>query len=167
MNTQLQEAILSRDLALVRHVLEIDPLSVHHKNEVGFSALMICCTTEQPDMVALLLDAGANVHNKGTETGFYALHCLFAHPAINEAATIKILEMLLKHGAEINVRSLNSLTPLMLASWFGNEPAVRFLIERGADATVKDNSGKSAKDMALAKGHRTIVGFLDGLKAAK
>ena len=121
---------------------------------------MISCTTEQPDIVRLLLDAGADVHAKGTETGFSALHCAVAHPPIVEANGVKLIEMLLARGADVDVKSFGGETPLMFAAWFNNGGAVRFLIKKGARMDVADRLGRTARDMALMKGNKSIAVLL-------
>ena len=56
-------------------------------------------------------------------------------------------QMLVSHGAEINARSNDGITPLRDALHLSQE-VVDFLLENGADPDIADNNGKSARDFA-------------------
>ena len=58
--------------------------------------------------------------------------------------------MLVTHGADINSRSNNGVTPLRDSVLLSQE-VVDFLLENGADPDIADNYGKSARDMAPAR----------------
>ena len=62
------------------------------------------------------------------------------------------VDILLKHGADVNAKDLAGLTPLHWAVVRGNKLCIRYLLERGADISAKDENGKSAKDMAQSIG---------------
>jgi ankyrin repeat protein len=48
----------------------------------------------------------------------------------------------------------------MIASAQGHLAAVRKLLESGADKSLKDRSGRTARDHAQAGGHADVVGAL-------
>ncbi|KAN0141503.1 Ankyrin repeat-containing domain protein [Lactarius tabidus] len=68
---------------------------------------------------------------------------------------IRVAQLLLDHGADVNVRRNDNQTPLhvaqllldhgadVLASYFGNVKIVRLLLDRGADANAVDKLGKT------------------------
>jgi ankyrin repeat protein len=58
---------------------------------------------------------------------------------------------LLKHGADINLRSSDGRTPLMWAAFRNNVKMAEFLMDNGADVTAEDNQGWSALDIAIIK----------------
>ncbi|MEZ0259414.1 MAG: ankyrin repeat domain-containing protein [Alphaproteobacteria bacterium] len=75
-------------------------------------------------------------------------------PAIFSAANrrlTKITDMLIAAGADINAKTDYGSTALLSAVRSGKPRTVRFLLERGADATITDAKGKSALDYAREK----------------
>lgn len=87
-------------------------------------------------------------------------------PADMQAQAIKVIDLLLDHGAKINARVIDShtrtaklvayvqgrdhegKTALFSAAEAGWDRVVKHMIERGADPTVRDASGKTALDYA-------------------
>ncbi|KAJ6790065.1 hypothetical protein PWT90_03976 [Aphanocladium album] len=65
---------------------------------------------------------------------------------------IEIWRTFLDNGVPINMRHGNGQTMLIMAARYRAEKLTRFLLERGADATLKDNNGNSAVDYAFARG---------------
>lgn len=59
-----------------------------------------------------------------------------------------------------SARSDNNKTILMYASWIGNEQAVRYLAEKGADLNAADSSGATALHLAIWKDHTQIALYL-------
>lgn len=52
-------------------------------------------------------------------------------------------ECLITRGANINRKDKMGRTPLLCASYFGFVKIVKYLIDCGADATIRDNTDKS------------------------
>ncbi|MGD9970292.1 MAG: ankyrin repeat domain-containing protein [Sulfuricurvum sp.] len=58
------------------------------------------------------------------------------------------------------MRDDNNKTILMYASWIGNEEAVRYLVDKGADVNAVDSGGATALHLAIWKGHNPIALYL-------
>ena len=71
-----------------------------------------------------------------------------------------VFQLLLEHGAVINVQDQDGWTPLHTASRYGALEVVRLLLELGADVEVKNNYGETALQFAADKGHDEVVKFL-------
>ncbi|HHJ21189.1 MAG TPA: hypothetical protein ENJ84_15395 [Gammaproteobacteria bacterium] len=69
---------------------------------------------------------------------------------------ISNLEEYIKDGGDINLRTNLGDTPLILASEKGDLETVLMLLKHGADPLIRNNSGKTARDFALALGHKSI-----------
>jgi len=57
---------------------------------------------------------------------------------------LKIVKILLAKGANVNAKSLNNRTALIIASTLGHTGIVKLLLAKGADFNVKDEEGKTA-----------------------
>lgn len=72
-------------------------------------------------------------------------------PAIFSAASsgnLKMTDLLISAGADINARTSSGTTALHSATQAGKPKRVRFLLERGADPSIPDAKGKLAGDYA-------------------
>ena len=60
----------------------------------------------------------------------------------------KIVKVLLKAGADVNVQRKDGYTPLHLAATYNGNPAmVEVLLKAGANAKIKNSDGKTAFDL--------------------
>ena len=59
--------------------------------------------------------------------------------------------MLLKYGADINLRSSDGRTPLMWTSFRNNAKMCEFILDNGADLLMEDNQGWNALDIAIIR----------------
>jgi hypothetical protein len=156
----LYQAAMSGDAESVSLILESSPASVYEKNEAGHSPLMAGATKENPEIVRLLLAAGARVDEVSPENEYSPLHWALHHPPEDQERVLKVVELLVEHGADTNAIGHNGVTPLMLAAWFGAERAVAFLLRNGATPAARDVKGRTATEMAEQRGHNRIKRML-------
>jgi ankyrin repeat protein len=69
-----------------------------------------------------------------------------------DAYVKELVQLLLDHGAEVNVHDKKGRTALMHAATTLNVTAVRQLLERGANRNLTDQEGNSAEQLMLAMG---------------
>ena len=80
----------------------------------------------------------------------------------------QVVRMLLDQGMNVNLKGPRGATPLHIAARFGQTDMVDLLLSYGADASSRDDSGKSPSDKARASGaHRSMVAMLTDSLAAK
>ena len=71
-----------------------------------------------------------------------------------------VAELLLAQGAEVNARTNDGVTPLMLAARKGHRDVAELLLTHKADLTARDNYGFTAFHMAADRGHAAMVELL-------
>lgn len=81
-----------------------------------------------------------------------------------------LVQVLIDHGADLNVTAKYHLSALMLAVIAGHAPIVRSLAQAGADLSLRGSgapgfAGKSAYDLALARGMTELLDALRGDEA--
>jgi hypothetical protein len=109
------------------------------------SLLIRYCRYAPNDPIAyFLLNNGAKPDTLRSAAGRTALHVAAAYYAC-ESLCIALLNA----GADINARTNDGTTPLMLAAKSAKLRLVKLLIEKGANPKLTDNKGKTAYDYAL------------------
>ena len=71
-----------------------------------------------------------------------------------------IVRLFLDHGADVNSRRADGLTPLHDAADFGGLEAARVLIEHGADVQAEDNEGRTPLQIASKGGNYDMMELL-------
>ena len=58
------------------------------------------------------------------------------------------MQRLLDLGMDVNISDFSGMTPLMIAAFYGQDGLVEFLLENGANPSIKGPKGKTALDLA-------------------
>lgn len=61
---------------------------------------------------------------------------------------------------DVDAKTNIGITPLMMAATEGHAEAVRLLLKYGADRTLKDDEGLTAKDVAIKNRNEDLVPLL-------
>jgi len=138
----------------------------------------------EEDFVPLLLAAGngypgvcrlLQMHNADL-----GIRTIYGETILHRAASpvhgkhhdqLKIMQLLLNQGADVNSRDNGGCTPLHYSSFApvergmfgyttGTVEGSRLLLEHGADIQAKDNEGKTPLQLALENDHHEMVDFL-------
>ncbi|CAF4864948.1 unnamed protein product [Pieris macdunnoughi] len=101
--------------------------------------------------VRVWLDDTEHDMNQGDDHGFSPLHwaCKEGH--------IKIVEMLIRRGARINVTNMGDDTPLHLAAAHGHRPIVQLLLQNRVDVNFTNEHGNSPLHYACFWGYSAIA----------
>jgi hypothetical protein len=70
------------------------------------------------------------------------------------------VKLLLDSGAEVDARSQDRRTPLMLAASKGYKDVVKMLLDAGADPALTDRTGETAESLASSQGFTEVAALL-------
>ncbi|MEM7698333.1 MAG: ankyrin repeat domain-containing protein [Verrucomicrobiota bacterium] len=175
-NTALMMAALSGRTEAVEYLLGYgaDP---RRTNKVGRDALILAASMGHEEASRLLISRGSDINTQDVEgwsalslaaykghDGVVSLLASQVSPdTLDDALLVSaftgntpVMSSLLGFGANINSRSPESSTPLMIAAKAGHEDAVRLLLQNQANPYAVNGSGISARDMAEQEGHAAI-----------
>ena len=124
----------------------------------GFTALHLACYFGQPEAVAWLLDQGVATEEEATPARLRPLHTAVATPA--EATALELARLLLPLHLDVDAAQAGGYTALHAAAERGSKALAELLLFRGAGSTLKTAEGKTAADLAEAKGHRELAAWL-------
>jgi Ankyrin repeats (3 copies)/Ankyrin repeat len=125
----LHSAAISRNLEVVRILIEHDPADVNARD--GYYTTPLHWATkneyfEDGSAARLLLEYGADI-NAQDLAGRTPLHW-----AANGTLRVELVRVLLEHGADVEAKDRNSETPLQLAADERHDEVVKLLREHGA-----------------------------------
>jgi ankyrin repeat protein len=116
---------------------------------MGDTPLSIAARHNRERICRILLSYRETNINHRNDQGGTPLH--FACAAI--ADSILCIEMMIQRGAKVNVQDHKKNTPAMVAAFFNKPKILQYLIDEGADMTLRNNEEKDAFDVADEKDH--------------
>lgn len=159
MELDIFEASSTGSLAQVRALLQGDRQRASVVNVDGFFPLGLAAFFGHPDVVELLLTAGADPNQvTPNDKKLRPLHAAAA------SGNIRTVSMLLARGADPNLAQEKGFLPLHEASLRGDVPMVELLLRHGADVGGKTDDGRTALTIAEAAGKREVVEVLTRAK---
>ena len=175
MMTALNAAALGNDTETIRMLVEagVDvnaagPLMAADAI-VGESPLMNAAYQGNLAAAKLLLAKGAKVNAVSDREKAYQVKngsiALGGWTALSIAAAYgpaDLVKALLDAGADVNVKDVRGMTPLMLAAATDrqNPEILRMLLAKGADVKVKSTAGETALDWARKMGNASVIDML-------
>jgi ankyrin repeat protein len=126
-------------------------LDVNAPNRAGETALMLAALKGDLALARRLAERGAAIN----QPGWNALHYAASGPEP------QVVAWLLERGAELDARSPNGTTALMMAAGYGNQQSAELLLARQAKTDVRNERGLTAGDFARAAGREALAQRLD------
>lgn len=136
------------------------------KDQAGFTALVTATRWGEGEahvreMVESLVVGGADVNARtpGGGWGPAGDDGLTALQQAAESGYVSVMELLVEHGADVNLEFKDGRTPLYWAAREGHRDVVASLLAHGANVNARAK-GRSALGVAREHGHREIVDLL-------
>lgn len=123
----------------------------------GYTSLLRAVRNGHVRIARVLLKAGAKANDRGP--GFYPMSAAAAR------GSPELINLLLRHGADLNSSDEDERTPLIEAVDEGQLEATKALLKGGANPNAQDELGKTALIHAASDGNRGIVNALLRAKA--
>jgi ankyrin repeat protein len=153
-------SIYLADRAAVSRALEVVPATT--RDEDGAPLLLHAAESQHADIVALLLDAGADVA-ASDRFGETALHRVADLRRADGERAARVAALLVDRGAAVDARNRDAVTPLHQAVRARNLAVVELLLARGADVDARDKRGSTPLHRAVSS---TGAGGTAGVDAA-
>ena len=114
---------------------------INRMNALGEQALMHAAWRGNLEAVQWLMGKGATLNRSNKQ--WTALHYA------SFSGKDEVVKFLVARGADIDARSPNGSTPLMMAVYEGRESTVKQLVRLGADRKLTNDAGEGAMDWAF------------------
>lgn len=150
-------ACTDNDVNAVRRLL-VEGNSLNDATDDGDSLLSLACSAGYYELAQVLLAMSAQVEDRGQKND-----CTPLMEAAS-AGHIEIIELLIRHGADVNAQSSTGNTPLMYACAGGHVEAVKTLLSHGANVEDHNENGHTPLMEAASAGHVAVAKVSDSFQ---
>ena len=117
--------------------------NLNEKDNNNATPLHSAAYNRKHKIVRVLLDHMPNANAK-TDSGETALHGVSYLKYESQADGVRVAQVLLACGVDVNAQRKDHLTPLHVASFYGKSDIAQLLLDHGADANVESDEGETA-----------------------
>lgn len=170
------QVIATKNIPLIKSYIELG-VDLSAVDNDGNSALHFAIESLKPEIVGLVLEGakkqGIDLAKLQNKKGIAPIHAISTKINYPESAAqfnaqtrkyisdqMKIVDMLVEAGADINVRDRENDTALHIAASKGNEVLVPFLIKKGGNIAVHNDSGMTAFTAATSSNKTKVAAML-------
>jgi ankyrin repeat protein len=158
----VHEAVAIGDLHRVIQFLDADPALIRVPSHDGWTLLHMASYFGHADIVHLLLSRGADVNERSAnDLNNTPLHSALA------GRRFAIAQLLVEHETDVNASNRRGWTALHLAASAGNLDMVKYLMQHGAKAGLRNVDGLTPADLALERGYPTVTDWLSNRPKTK
>lgn len=129
---------------------------LEHENRLGENALMLAAIKGLKSVANAMVQLGAEVNREGWTALHYAA----------TSGHVEMIQLLVDKAAYVDAVSPNGTTPIMMAVRFNHRPAAAALIAAGADPTMSNQSGLTARDYANQNNNKDLAFWIEGEEIA-
>jgi len=148
---QLANAIQKADLPLLQSLIN-SGIDLNQKIGHGLPPLALACYYLNIEITKMLLTAGADVNTTYDKNKTALTQTCEAYQQPEEQV-LSIVQLLLDHGAEVNLVKGNNDGALQYAAMFGYPEIVNLLLKTGAEVNKKGGYGRTALIYAATASH--------------
>jgi len=164
----LYQSIRNNNKDNLLQLINKNQVDINAQDENGNSALFLCIESDNEELFKLLVENGADIthkNNSGQSVYKSAIknksgkikQIIDEISTVNEIASYKAS---LEKGIDINYQNDFGDTFLILATEKGNENAVLWLLDKGANPLIKNSSSQTARYFAKTRGFNSIENIL-------
>lgn len=160
--TELWNAVFYENIDDARQLLNQNADPNIGETRSNISPLMLSSQLRNSILLEMLLDHGANINSRDCN-GETALHYAIEErrdKKTKKEEKYKIVNILLKNNAALNVLSKSKFSPLHIASLYGEHHIVKLLIEYGANINIKGEEDWTPLVEACTNQHYTTMNLL-------
>ncbi|SDZ43165.1 ankyrin repeat domain-containing protein [Bacillus sp. 166amftsu] len=152
---KITNAAMNGDMPTIQEILNENPDLVNTFSQDGWTPLHLASYFGKEEAARLLLSLGADIHARAKNSNEnMPLHAAVANKQV------KLVELLIKNGADINAKQSGGWTSLHEAALLGNTEIVELLIKEGANIQLRKDDEKTPLDIALEKEQSEVVNLI-------
>lgn len=170
-NTLLHIAAFNNDDRIAQLLLLRYHANPNIYDNDGYGALHVAADLLNPEMLELLLAAGANPNAQNSEQSTPLHMALKSSQGENEESdgddTLRCVNLLLDAGANPNILADDGYTPLHTAVFHDQISSIRSLLDRGANSTIRNANRQTPRDLALREGNSEAAALLLPIQSSR
>ncbi|KAF5405946.1 hypothetical protein PHET_00527 [Paragonimus heterotremus] len=147
--------------AVVNLIIDSGYAEPNRLNQAGYSPIMIATATETPPSPSAMSTLGRLFRLGDVNLRAGAASGKTPLMMAAQKSSVDVLELLLQHGACVNMQDNSGNTALMYAIQRGDRAVISALLDRpGIDLSLRDNCNEDALAIALRKGDAILVDWI-------
>jgi ankyrin repeat protein len=119
--------------------------------DFGMTPLELACHLGRQEVVSILLSARVGANSISVSSPLYLAA---------EKGNSKIVEMLIRHGADVSFIHEDGWSALFEAAGNGHLEVTKILVESGLEPNLEDGQNRKAIDYAAQNGYTDVVKYL-------